>query len=79
VIRGDRNIYLLSAKQGQQIDLKISSLETNAVFDVIAPDGKAIKQEATTWSSKLTTTGDYQVIIGGTRGNASYELIVSIK
>lgn len=79
VVRGDRNTYLLGAKQGQQMNLKITSLENNAVFDVIAPDGKTIKQEAATWSGKLPANGDYQIIVGGTRGNASYELTVEIK
>lgn len=79
VVRGDRAVYLVGAKQGQQMNLKITSLENNAVFDVIAPDGKTIKQEATTWNSKLSTNGDYQIIVGGTRGNATYELTVEIK
>ncbi len=79
VVRGDRNTYLLGAKLGQQMNLKITSLEKNAVFDVIAPGGKTIKQEATTWSGKLPASGDYQIIVGGTRGNASYELTVEIK
>lgn len=79
VIRGERDTYLLGAKQGQQMNLKITSLENNAVFDVTAPDGKTIKQEATTWSGKLPANGDYQIVVGGTRGNATYELIVEIK
>ncbi|NJR18796.1 MAG: hypothetical protein HC785_25865 [Calothrix sp. CSU_2_0] len=79
VVRSDRNTYLLGAKSGQQMNLKITSLENNAVFDVISPDGKAVEQEATTWSGKLPANGDYQIIVGGTRGNATYELTVEIK
>ncbi|MBW4604469.1 MAG: hypothetical protein KME29_34115 [Calothrix sp. FI2-JRJ7] len=79
VIRGERDTYLLGAKQRQQMNLKITSLEKNAVFDVIAPDGKTIKQEATIWSRKLPENGDYQIVVGGTRGNATYELTVEIK
>jgi hypothetical protein len=79
VIRGERDTYLLGAKQGQQMNLKITSLENNAVFDVIAPDGKAIKQESTNWSGELPANGDYQIVVGGTRGNATYELTVEIK
>lgn len=79
VIRGERDTYLLGAKQEQQMNLKITSLEKNAVFEVIAPGGKTIKQEATTWSGKLPANGDYQIVVGGTRGNASYELTVEIK
>jgi hypothetical protein len=79
VVRSDRNTYLLGAKSGQQMNLKITSLENNAVFDVVSPDGKTVKQEATTWSGKLPANGDYQIIVGGTRGNATYELTVEIK
>lgn len=79
VIRGELDTYLLGAKQGQQMNLKITSLENNAVFDVIAPDSKTIKQEATTWSGKLSANGDYQIVVGGTRGNTTYELTVEIK
>ena len=61
------------------MNLKISSLENNAVFDVISPDGKTIKQEATTLREKLPANGDYQIVVGGTRGNATYELTVEIK
>jgi hypothetical protein len=65
VVRSDRNTYLLGAKSGQQMNLKITSLENNAVFDVLSPDGKTVKQEATTWSGKLPANGDYQIIVGG--------------
>ncbi|MEO1377994.1 MAG: hypothetical protein AAFW70_27700 [Cyanobacteria bacterium J06635_10] len=79
VVRGTRDTYLLGAKKGQQMNLKITSLEKNAVFDVISPNGKSLQQEATNWSGKLPKNGDYQVVVGGTRGNASYELTVEIK
>ncbi|BAZ06116.1 hypothetical protein [Calothrix sp. NIES-3974] len=79
VVRGDRDTYILGAKQGQTINLKITSLEKNAVFEVIAPNGQTLIPEATTWNGKLPVNGDYQVIVGGTRGNASYELAVEIK
>ncbi len=79
VVRGSRNIYLLKANQGQRMDLKITSLENNAVFDVIAPNGQVLKTEATQSSLKLPTTGNYEIIVGGTRGNASYQLTVKIQ
>jgi len=79
VVRGTRDSYLIGAKKGQKINLKITSLENNAVFDVISPDGKTLQEQATNWSTKLPANGDYQIIVGGTRGNASYELTVEIK
>ncbi len=79
VVRATRDTYLLGAIKGQQMNLKMTSLENNAVFDVISPDGEILQQEATNWSGKLPENGDYQVVVGGTRGNASYELTVEIK
>ncbi len=79
VVRGSRNIYLLRANQGQRMDLKITALENNAVFDVIAPNGQILKTEATQSSLKLPATGNYEIIVGGTRGNATYKLNVKIQ
>lgn len=79
VVRGSRNIYLLRANRGQRIDLKITSLENNAVFDVIAPNGQILTTEATQSSLKLPATGNYEIIVGGTRGNATYKLNIKIQ
>ena len=79
VVRGTRDIYLLSAKAGQTMTVSITSLENNAVFGIVAPNQKLIKQEATSWSTKLSKTGDYRIVVGGTRGNATYKLRVEIK
>ena len=37
-----------------------------------------ILQETTDWSGVLPEDGDYQVIVGGTRGNATYTMQVQI-
>lgn len=79
VVRGTRNIYLFRARRGQTIILNITSLEQNADFDIQAPNGQFLKLEATSWRGELPVTGDYSVIVGGTRGNASYKLEVIIK
>jgi len=79
VVRGSRDIYLLKANQGQRMDVKITALENNAVFDIIAPNGQVLKTEATQSSLKLPTTGNYEIVVGGTRGNASYQLNVKIQ
>ncbi len=79
VERGARKIYLLRASKGQTMTLNISSVEQNAVFDIQAPNGQYLQQEATRWIGVLPSTGDYSVIVGGTRGNASYKLEVTIK
>lgn len=84
VVRGTRTIYLVGANKGQTLTVNIASLENNAVFELKAPANKAgqrrtLKPEAVSWTGKLPETGDYQVIVGGTRGNASYKLSVKIK
>ncbi|MBW4649158.1 MAG: hypothetical protein KME06_10675 [Kastovskya adunca ATA6-11-RM4] len=78
VVRGDRDTYLLNARANQKMALNITSVENNAVFDVVAPNGETLKQEATNSSLVLPATGDYSVVVGGTRGNATYKLQVEI-
>ncbi|HEY9849970.1 MAG TPA: hypothetical protein V6D28_10965 [Leptolyngbyaceae cyanobacterium] len=79
VVRGTRDTYLLGARARQRMTVSISSVEQNAVFDVVAPNGRVIKQEATSFSGALPATGDYRIVVGGTRGNATYKLQVSIR
>lgn len=84
VVRGTRDTYLVGASKGQTMTVKIASLENNAVFELKAPPNKAgqrrtLKPEAISWTGTLPQTGDYQIIVGGTRGNASYKLQVTIK
>ena len=79
VVRGTRDTYLVAANRRQTMNVSITSLEKNAVFDIQGPNGKLIKQETTSWSGVLPTSGDYRIIVGGTRGNASYRLRVSVK
>jgi DNA-binding helix-hairpin-helix protein with protein kinase domain len=84
VLLGTQDVYLLGATKGQLMTVKIASLEDNAVFTVTTPanqkgNGRPLKQEAVAWSGQLPETGDYQVIVGTRRGNASYRLQVSLK
>jgi len=78
VVRGDRDVYTLGAQGGQSMTLDIASLEDNAVFDVISPSGTVLAREAMSESLVLPQTGDYTVIVGGTRGNATYTLDIAI-
>lgn len=79
VVRGDRDLYLLQADGGQSMTLNIASLEDNAVFDVVSPTGFIMAREVTTTDLLLSERGDYRVIVGGTRGNATYSLNVTIE
>ncbi|MGZ8847818.1 MAG: hypothetical protein ACXW3C_15270 [Pyrinomonadaceae bacterium] len=85
VVRGDRDRYYLGAKKGQTMSVKITSLEKNAVFQVFLPGeqealaGAGEEDDATNWSGELPEDAEYVIVVGGTRGNATYKLTVSIK
>ncbi len=79
VIRAERKTYLLNAGQDQVMDVGITALEDNAVVEILSPDGSVLVSEAKTFTEKLPATGDYQIIVSGTRGNATYEMTVEIK
>jgi hypothetical protein len=90
VIRGERDRYLLGAAKGQYLSIKIESPENNAVVDVYSPgaqysdetdirgttlpQGKEIKSA----TLQLPASGQYLLVVGGTRGNAQYRLSVSV-
>jgi hypothetical protein len=79
VVRGTRDTFLVAASRRQTMTVSITSREQNAVFDIKGPNGKLIKQGVTSWSGVVPSSGDYRIIVGGTRGNASYRLRVSVK
>jgi hypothetical protein len=85
VVRGDRDKYLLGAKAGQHMDVRISSAEENAVFQIYRPGGKRTLddagegEDAMEWNGALPDSGDYTIYVGPTRGNATYKLEISIK
>jgi hypothetical protein len=84
VIRGTRDIYLLGASKGQSMTVKIASVENNASFAITTPANpsglrRTLTPDAVTWNDVLPTSGDYQLIVGSSRGNASYKLQVTIR
>ncbi len=85
VIRGTRNRYFIKADKDQLLTVKITSLENNACFQINIPGSKKMLEgageldDATEWSGKLPKSGDYEIIVGGIRGNASYVLTVTLK
>jgi hypothetical protein len=85
VLRGERAVYLVGARAGQQMRVRVASPEENAVFQLHAPGrggtlrGAGETDDATAWSGALPRTGDYRIVVGGTRGNASYTLHVAIR
>ncbi len=85
VVRGDRDRYYIGAKAGQTMSVKITSTEKNAVFQIYfhgeeeSLPGAGDGDDATTWSGKLPIDNEYVLVVGGTRGNATYALTISIK
>ena len=84
VVRGDRDRYYVSAKRGQTMSVKITSREDNAAFEIYfsgeqeSLEGAGEGDDATNWSGELPADNDYVIVVGGTRGNATYTLKISI-
>ena len=85
VIRGDRDRYIVGAKAGQTMSVKITSVEKNAVFQICFAGeqeclpGAGEGDDAMKWSGQLPVDNEYIIVVGGTRGNATYALTISIK
>ena len=85
VIRGERDRYYVGAKKGQTMTVKIASLEKNAVFQIYfhgeeeSLPGAGDGDDATKWSGELPIDNEYVIVVGGTRGNATYTLTISIR
>lgn len=81
-VRGTRDYYLVGARRGQKITVRISSLEDNSVFDLYAPGHKGrlnTMEDTTIWEGRLPASGDYRISVGPVRGNATYTLEVTIE
>lgn len=81
-VRGTRDYYLVGARSGQKMMLRVSSLEFNAAFDIRAPGHKGrlnTMDDTTIWEGRLPASGDYRVSVGPVRGNTTYTLEVIIE
>jgi hypothetical protein len=85
VIRGERARHTVHAKAGQTLNVNVTSDENNAVFQVYLPGEKGTlpgageMDDATKFSGKVPTDGEYVIVVGPTRGNATYKLSYSVK
>ncbi len=84
VIRGDEDTYIVRAKAGQKMSVKITSVESNAAFFIEKPGGGYLENagegdDQTAWKGTLPDNGDYKIAVAGTRGNATYKLYVAVK
>lgn len=95
VVRGTRDLYAFTARQGQTAEVSVKAVESNAAISVWrpgaevgpAPDadirgtalpGAGDRNDATRWRGRLPESGRYLIVVGPTRGNATYELRLSI-
>lgn len=84
VIRGDEDTYIVGAKAGQKMSVKITSVESNAAFFIEKSGGGYLESagegdDQTVWTGMLPESGDYKIVVAGTRGNATYKLSLKIK
>jgi hypothetical protein len=85
VVRGKQDRYILGAREGQTMTVRIRSTEDNAVFQIYLPgeqeslEGAGEGDDAKSWSGKVPVTIDYVIVVGASRGNASYKLDVKIQ
>jgi hypothetical protein len=82
IVRGTADRYVVGARRGQMMSVKISSIERNANFTVyFAGEQESLvgSDEATEWTGKLSDDNDYVIVVGSRRGNAAYTLTITIK
>jgi len=85
VIREERARHTVNAKAGQTLDVNVTSDENNAVFQIYLPGEKGTlpgageMDDATKFSGKVPADGEYVIVVGPTRGNATYKLSYSVK
>jgi len=78
LVRGSQHTYVLNARADQRMRVIISSLEDNVAFDIISPSGQLLNQEVKGADLYLPESGDYEIVVGGTRGNVEYQLKMQI-
>ncbi len=85
---GQLAVYTLSAKRGQVLRVEAVSPARNAVFAIFigrAVSGGATLQgagendNATLFDGQAEVTGEYQIVVGSTSGQTSYQLIVGLR
>jgi len=79
VLRAQRNTYILGAGGGQIMNIRISSLESNAVFTVRTPNGRTLASGTKAWGGRLPANGRYRILVSPTRGNATYTITFAVR
>jgi hypothetical protein len=87
VVHGDEQAeYVLAAKQGQRLVIKLTSVPArSSVFQLLGPDNDTLGLEFDAnwdYSGKLPKTGDYFITVarpGGSKGTSKYKLTVTVR
>lgn len=82
IVRGTEDRYIVPAKKGQTMSVKITSTEKNANFTVyFAGEQESLEGSngATVWTGKLSDDNNYVIVVASVRGNASYTLTIAVK
>lgn len=80
LVRGEHRTYIVEARKGQTMAVRVEAEEKNAVF-TITKNGKVVDtaEETEKWIGTLPSDGKYEIEVGGTRGNASYTIEISVE
>lgn len=78
------NTYLVRARKGQLMSVTITSPDKRAVFSIsqqLEPDTDPIElvSDRKRWTSRLDTTGDYDISVGAERSVSTYTLTIKVK
>lgn len=86
-VRGSEQAeYVLGAKKGQRLVIKLTSVPTkSSVFQLLGPDNDTLGLEYDAnynYSGTLPKTGDYFITVarpGGSKGTSKYKLSVTVR
>lgn len=84
VARGDTATFVLEAGAGQKMRVGLTSVESNAEFELLAPNGQSLgnsspKNGQQVWYGVLPQSGRYKVVVGTTRGGAEVTIDFSVR
>ena len=83
IARGETMRFLLDAGKGQTMSVSVTSVEHNAVFEVIGDGGPLGKSKLVDgyqeWTGKLPIKGTYAIVVGSERGGSEFTLEVGIR
>lgn len=85
IARGEEQTFLVGARAGQMMDIKIieGGVNNDVVFSLIAPDGTNLISDNgydSVWRGKLPKTGDYKIAVGVIESeNVDFKISVAIR